>query len=242
MDIFSFIKPFLITLREGFEAALIIGILYTYIAKKQENSAENDGSLRMIWAGVGVAAVLSVIFGVVLAVVQASIPEEYGELMEGMLMFLSAILLFYMIFWLNHSALSRELKTAVDTAATPVMGVFLVSFTSVLREGVETTLFLHSAQDKTILSWLGVVVGLAAAAGIGYLIFARGSKMPMKQLFSWTSILLVIFAAWMIFVGCKATGKFFFEDEIPMWLNVVRSILGVVVLGFGYNLWRKQQQ
>jgi high-affinity iron transporter len=232
------LKPFLIALREGFEMTLIVGILYTYVAAKKEARSKSA-----VWFGVAAAAVLSVAFAVGLEVLQANISEEHGELMEGILMFVACGFLLYMVLWMNHSGISKELRTAVDTTASPVWGIFSIAFFSVLREGLETALFLHSAHANEPLAYLGALLGFAAAAGLGYLLFAQGSKLPMKQIFSYTSILLVVFAAWLGFVAFKPCGIYFYGDEspLPVWLHVVRSIVGLTILVGGTYLWRNAQ-
>ena len=239
-NLLSFGKPLLITLREGFEAALIVGILYRYVAAKKEERAKN-----MIWIGVGLAFLLSLIFGVGLYALQASIPKEYGELLEGILMFVAVGFLLYMVLWMNHSGISKELKAAVDatdSSASPLWGIFAIAFTSVLREGLETALFLHSAAETTAFSYLGAVIGLVIACYIAYLLFARSEKIPMKEIFSWTSLLLILFAAWLLFVAFKPCGIYFFgEGNLPLWLHIVRSIAGISVAAYGYFLWNKQR-
>ena len=234
---FELLKPFLIALREGFEIAIIVGILYTYVAAKKE-----ERSKMAVWFGVITAAVLSVAFGIGLELFQASISEEHGELMEGV-MFIACGFLLYMVLWMNHSAISKELRTAVDNASSPVVGIFSLTFVSVLREGIETALFLHSAHTNEPLAYLGAFFGFAIAAGLGYLLFVQGSKLPMKQIFSYTSLMLVVFAAWLGFVAFKPCGIFYYGDDVPLpvWLHVLRTAFGLSILGGGFYLWRKAQ-
>jgi high-affinity iron transporter len=241
------LKPFVITLREGFEIALIVGILYSYIAAKEDKAAKN-----MVWLGLGLAGVISVAFGVVLVQIQASIPQAYGELMEGVLAFISAGFLLYMVLWMNHAGISKELRGAVDNAVdtpTPLWGIFSIAFTSVLREGFETILFLHTAAEKQTSNdvWLSyglAVLGLVISAIIGYYIFARSSKLPMREIFSYTSLLLVLFAAWMIFVGFTACGVGIYHGKanLPQWLNILRYVAGFVAAGIGLNFWRQKNK
>jgi high-affinity iron transporter len=241
------LKPFIITLREGFEIALIVGILYSYIAKKEDAAAKN-----MVWLGLALAGVISVGFGVGLLAIQTSIPQSYGQLMEGILAFISAGFLLYMVLWMNHAGVSKELRGAVDEAAetaTPLWGIFSIAFTSVLREGFETVIFLHTAAEKqtsndVVMSYSLAVLGLIIAAIIGYYIFARSSKLPMREIFSYTSLLLVLFAAWMIFVGFTATGFGWYggRENMPQWLNIVRYVAGFAAAGVGLNFWRQQNK
>jgi high-affinity iron transporter len=240
------LKPFVITLREGFEIALIVGILYSYIAAKGEQAAKN-----MVWLGLGLAGALSVAFAVGLVAVQASIPQSYGELMEGILAFISAGFLLYMVLWMNHAGVSKALRGAIDNAVdtpTPLWGIFSISFTSVLREGFETVLFLHTTAEKqtqndVIMSYGLAILGLIIAAIIGYYIFARSSKLPMREIFSYTSLLLVIFAAWMIFVGFTATGVGIYgKGNLPQWLHILRYAAGFIAAGIGLNFWRQKNK
>ncbi len=240
MDFLSFLKPLGITFREGVEAALIVGILYRYVSVKKEARAQN-----MIWVGVGLAFAMSIIFGIGLYALQANVPKEYGELLEGVLMFVAVGFLLYMVLWMNHSGISKELKSAVDATdntESPLWGIFAIAFSSVLREGLETALFLHSAAETTAFSYLGALIGLVIACYVVYLLFARSEKVPMKEIFSWTSLLLILFAAWLVYVAFKPCGIFFFgADNLPVWLHILRAVTGISVAAYGINLWKKQR-
>ena len=234
---------FLTTLREGIEAALIIGILYTYVAAKNDSRAK-----RAILMGVGVALVLSVLFAVVLVVVTASIPDTTSMLLEGVLLLIAAGFLLYMVLWMNHAGIGRELRLKVDTAvatATPVASVFWVAFTSVLREGIETVVFLEPATNVNAVAYVGAVLGLATAGGIGYLLFAAGRKLPMKQIFSFTTLLIVLFAATLVFDAFGEFKEYSEQTKAGEIYETVFGTLGIVgalaVLGWGLWRWNKQR-
>jgi high-affinity iron transporter len=186
----------LLTLREGLEAALIIGILLSYL--RQIGSQQ----LRWwIWAAVGVASVLSLALAIGLQVVGASFEGATEQVFEGLVMLLAVIVLTWMIFWMRYQA--RYFKQALEDDVQLAVrrgqhwGLFGIAFLAVIREGVETALFLTAASFASdgLSIVVGSIVGLGVAVAIGWLIHAGMTNLSVRAFFNVTSALLLIFAA-----------------------------------------------
>jgi high-affinity iron transporter len=186
----------LLTLREGLEAALIIGILLSYL--RQIGSQQ----LRWwIWAAVGVASVLSLALAIGLQVVGASFEGATEQVFEGLVMLLAVIVLTWMIFWMRYQA--RYFKQALEDDVQLAVrrgqhwGLFGIAFLAVIREGVETALFLTAASFASdgLSIVVGSIVGLGVAVAIGWLIHAGMTNLSVRTFFNVTSALLLIFAA-----------------------------------------------
>src|SRR5512147_1798332 len=193
---------FLLALREGVEAALIVGIVLGMLRKM--NRADRAPA---VWLGVGAASVISLLVAVLLNVLGAEF-EGPGEMVfEGLTMLLAASVLTWMIFWMQkqgrqtQSGLEADVKAAL-TGGTK-WGLFLVAFIAVVREGVELALFLPAVNfsepaagvEAPILGWLGGLLGLIAAVIIGWLMFDTAIKLNLRRFFQLTSIVLIVFAA-----------------------------------------------
>lgn len=193
-------NEFLISFRECLEAALIVGIIYVVL---QKNSAV--GQLKMLWLSVFAAVAASALLGVGLYEVLESAGDATKELLEGVMMYITAGLLFYVIFWMSKTLASRDEITRQTTQTLDQgnrWGIFFLVFFAIVREGFETALFLVASTgiDKTF-SYAGFFGGIFLAALIGYLIVIQGKRIQLKPYFKWTSLLLVFFAAGMIAYG-----------------------------------------
>jgi len=194
---------FLVMLREGVEAALIVGILLAYV-----NRLGRRRELQWVWAGTISAALLSVIAGIVIFSTIGSLDEEAEEIAEGVVAWVAAGLLTWMIFWMGSQArhIRGRLENEVDTAlASGGAGALAaIAFFAVLREGLESALFLISTTVGTEadgLQFLGGVLGLAAAIVIGYLIYRGGTRIDIRLFFRVTGVLIILFAAGLIAKG-----------------------------------------
>jgi high-affinity iron transporter len=188
----------LIMLREGFEAALVVAIVYAYI--RRIGRRDLVGSM---WQGMAAAAAVSVAAGVV---VQLTIEQLTGEprlLAFAAVSLLAVAVLTWMIFWMRRQAhrLRGELQDSVDqaiaTGGDVRLAVMTVAFLAVAREGLEAALFLLAA-STTEDGWAvlaGGLVGLALAAGLGALVVLGGRRLPMRQFFTVTGLVLIVFAA-----------------------------------------------
>lgn len=191
------LSAFVITLREGLEASLIVGILAAYLVK-----TERHNEIRKLWIGVAAAIGFSVLAGVLLVAGTASLSRKQQELVEGITGLVAVAVLTWMIFWMRHHAhhlkesLHAKIDEAVESGATFTL-VFL-AFTAVAREGLETVLFLHAAlnySDSAVRSGGAALLGLVVAIGLGYGLYRGGIHLNLKTFFQFTGGLLIIIAA-----------------------------------------------
>jgi high-affinity iron transporter len=196
------LSTFLIALREGLEASLIVGILVAYLVRSGRQKA-----LLAIWAGVAAAAVLALGFGALLSFTSANLSDRGEQLFAGTTSILAVGLVTWMVFWMKRSAraIAQELHGKVEHALG--MGSFalaLVAFLSVGREGLETSLFLY-ANFKTVnqdtAPLLGLIFGLAAAIALGTLIYKRSVKINISKFFRVTGVALIIVAGGVLIHG-----------------------------------------
>jgi high-affinity iron transporter len=200
MDAGAFTSGLLTGLREGVEAALILAIICAYLAK-----TGNRRYFPNVFIGAGLALGLSVVLGIALYVSVGSFEEPYEQLFEGLTMILAASVVTWMLFWMRRQAASvkGELQSAVDRAldSGSVMALAVLAFIAVIREGIETSLFLTgqvaaTSDDSGALSVLvGAVVGLAIAALLGVGFYHGSRRLNLATFFRWTGVALVFIAA-----------------------------------------------
>lgn len=198
MEFGNLTSGFLIGLREGVEAALIVAIVLAYVVR-----TGNRRHIAKIWLGAGAAVVLSAGIGLLIFSTVGAFEEPYEQLFEGSAMLLAAVVVTWMLFWMRRQSinLKGELQAAVDRVLSEgtAWGLAVLAFTAVIREGVETALFLAgqatSAETGAGSVLLGAVAGLAVAVLIGWG-FYRGSRaIDLRLFFRWTGIALVFIAA-----------------------------------------------
>ena len=187
------ISALLLTLREGTEMALIVGIVMAYLTQVRATTAR-----RWAWFGVGAAVAVSLIFLGTLNALDKEFEGTTEQIFEGATMLLATAFLTWMILWMARNArslkgeLQRGIAAALDRGGAH-WGIFLLVFFAVVREGVELALLLFAAPGEGKL--LGSIVGLAGAIGIGVLIYAFGRRIDLRTFFRVTTVLLVLFAA-----------------------------------------------
>jgi high-affinity iron transporter len=186
----------LIGLREGLEASLIIAILVAALVRLDGRTA-----LRRLWLGVGLAVATSIVLGVILVLVDENLSERAAQIFAGLTSLAAVALITWMIFWMARHArgLRAHLNGQVDRAlATSATAVAFVAYFAVVREGLETVLFLWAGVKATGAGgsalW-GGLIGLTIAALLGYLIYRGAVKVNLSRLFTWTGALLVVVAA-----------------------------------------------
>lgn len=198
MDFGSFSSGLLTGLREGVEAALIVSIVIAYLVK-----TGNSEHVAKIWLGTGIAVAASAALGLVLFNTVGSFGEPYEQIFEGATMLLAAAVVTWMLFWMRRQAASvkGDLQAAVERVLDSggAWGLALLAFTAVIREGVETSLFLvgqaTSAQTHAGSVAIGAIVGLAIAVLIGYGFFRGSRRVNLGSFFRWTGIALIFIAA-----------------------------------------------
>ena len=212
-------NEFIIVFRESLEACLIVGIIYTLLEK---NNLHRE--IKQLWFGVFSALIASVIVGVLLNNIKESIGNASIEAMvESVFMFLTAGLLWYVIFWLSKHVSDRAgLEGQTQRAmATSGYGVFLVVFFAVLREGFETSIFLMgSFSILQTFSYIGFFTGMLTAILIGYFVVMQGRRVDLRSFFQVTTLLLVIFASGMVAYGTHEAEEFIVKGNHLDWIGL----------------------
>jgi len=237
------LPSFLLALREGLEAALIIGIVLGVLKKVGKPQFS-----KSVWSGAGIAALLSLIVALILNAIGASFEGAAEEIFEGFAMLIAAGVLTWMIFWMQRQARSMqtELEADVRHAALAQSGkaLFLLAFMAVMREGVELALFLTAATATTSAqqTLIGGVLGLVTAAILGWLLFATTVQLNLKAFFQVTGVLLIFFAAGLVAHGVHEFNEVGWIPSVieHVWdMNHIideKGSLGLILKAlFGYN-------
>ncbi|MHB0980230.1 MAG: iron uptake transporter permease EfeU [Thermoleophilia bacterium] len=196
------VSSFLITLREGIEAALIVGLVLAAVRKSGAL-----GMMRYVWYGVAAAIGLSALAGGGLALTAGSLPEEAEQVFEGVASLVAVGVLTFMIFWMRSQAtrMGREIDERVQAAAGIGSGWALgvLAFAAVGREGLETALFLVAsvAGSGALAAAVGGIAGLAVAVLLGYGLYRGGLRLDLSLFFRVTGALLIVLAAGMFAYG-----------------------------------------
>jgi high-affinity iron transporter len=235
------IPTFFLMLREGLEAALIVGIIAAYLARIGRRDA-----LPWVLAGVGAAVAVSVVAGIAIVSTVGRLPLVVQETLEGLAAIAAVAVLTWMLFWMRRQgrAIKGDLEREVDHALGDGRTLALVglAFIAVIREGLETVLFLIaliSSQGSTPVTFLGGILGLATAVAVGVAIFAFGVRVNLRTFFTGTGIVLIFVAAGLMAFAVAElgeaglianTGRAFdlngvLADSTPLG-NVLRGLFG----------------
>ena len=193
---------FLIGLREGLEAGLIVGILVAYLNKLQRRDI-----LPRLWVGIGAAIVISLGVGAILTWGPYGLSFQAQEILGGGLSILAVGLVTWMIFWMGKHAraLKHELQSKLDAAiAGAGIGIVVIGFVSVGREGVETALFIWASvasSGSAVLGTVSALAGILVSAVIAYLIYRGLVRINLSRFFTWTGLFLVLVAAGVLSYG-----------------------------------------
>lgn len=204
MDLGFLTTGLLTGLREGVEAALIVSIILAYLAK-----TGNQRHFGKIWLGAGAAVAVSVVVGLLLFVTIGGFEEPAEQIFEGFAMLIAAGVVTWMLFWMRRTAanIKGQLQAGVDRALMDggIFGLTILAFTAVIREGIETALFLMgqatAAGTEATSTLTGAVIGLVIAVAIGYGLYRGARVINLRTFFNWTGIALVFIAAGLLSHG-----------------------------------------
>jgi high-affinity iron transporter len=206
MNFTTALPTFVITLREGVEAALVVGIVLALLKKAKQSQLNS-----WVYAGVGVGIALSALVGVLLSWVTRSLSAanpQYASvtevLLEGFFCVLAIAMLSWMLIWMTKQA--RFMRATVEGAVTSALkadsnagwGVFWLILIAVLREGFETVFFIAANFQQGFMPAFGAISGLLTAIGIGVLMFKWGVKINIRQFFQVMGIFLVLIVAGLV--------------------------------------------
>ena len=233
----------LLALREGIEAALIIGIIIGALYKSDRIDLK-----PAVWIGTAVAVLFSLLTGVVLNRIGVALEGDAEKIFEGVTMLLAAGVLTWMIFWMKRQ--SRGMKQNIESEVlavsdkTAFFSLFLLVFFTIIREGVELALFLTAAsfatgQEQVII---GALIGLGVAILLGWLLYTSSVRLNLRLFFNVTSFFLLIFAAGLVAHGVHEFNELGWIPPVidPIWninhiLDESSSVGSVLSALFGYN-------
>jgi high-affinity iron transporter len=236
------LPSFLLSLREGLEAALIIGIVFGVLTRLNHQHLK-----PAVWKGVFAAVVSSILVGIGLNLLGMTFDGKAEEIFEGFALLFAAGLLTWMILWMQKQG--KNLKKGIENETTQALrtggkALFFLAFLAVFREGLELAVFLLATSfvSSANMTLIGALLGLGIAVIIGWILFSTTNRLSLSGFFKVTNILLIFFAAGMVAYGVHELNEAGWIPAIiyPVWdINHIlsdKSGLGLVVKAlFGYN-------
>lgn len=237
------LPTFIISLREGLEAALIVGIVAAFLVRQGRRDV-----LREVWLGVGLAVVLCLGVGVALDVLEQSLPQRQQEALETVIGLVAVAFVTFMILWMRRHG--RTLKSGLEASASEALrqgstrALVLMAFLAVFREGFETAVFLLAtfqvAGDRSAAVG-GAVLGIAVAVGLGYGLYKGATRINLKRFFTLTSSVLVVVAAGLLMTAAHTAHEAgwvnFGQTEVlnlrwlvlpgTPWSSFITGVLGI---------------
>ena len=203
------LESFLITSRETLEASLVVGIVFAYL-----NRTNNRNYKKTVYYGIVFGILASLLAALAFTVIAGGFEGKAEAIFEGTTMLIGAFLLTTMILWMmKQRHIAKEIESKVEKhlmKTEPLfshVGIFLLIFIAIVREGVETVIFLNALNYANGVHFIGGLLGIGIAIVVGYLFFMSVKKINLKRLFNVSSILLILFAA-----GLVAHGVHEFEE------------------------------
>jgi len=237
------LSTFIIALREGLEASLIVGILVAYLIK-----SERRHHLRALWTGVFLAVSASLALGAFLSYTSAELSTKGAELFAGTTSFVAVAMVTWMVFWMKRTArgLRDELHGKAEIAvAVGALSMGTLAFFAVAREGLETSLFLYSnfkAVGAFSTATLGLVLGLATSVALGYGIYNRSVKLNLGKFFTYSGVALIVVAGGVLSYGVHEFQEFGFLPgpdafawDITSWMGKDSFIASLLAGTIGFD-------
>jgi high-affinity iron transporter len=238
--------PFLIMLREGMEAALIVGIIASYLRQ-----SGLQRWMPAVWLGVALAVALSLGFAVLIEATHNEFPQKQQELFEAAVGLVAVGVLTSMVFWMKKAAhsIKAQLHDAIDVALSrnrrQAWTLVAMVFFAVAREGLESVFFLFAAfQQENMVNGaaFGALLGLGVAVALGVAIYQGGIRLNLRRFFRWTGVFILFVAAGLLAGAVRALHEAGVWNQLQTvvfdWSRVlpVDAPLGVMLAGlFGYN-------
>ena len=201
------LAPFLIMLREGIEAALIVGIIASYLRQ-----IGRGAWLPTVWIGIFLAVALSLFVGAGLLMVAAEFPQKMQEAFEAAVGLIAVAVLTWMVFWMRRAArsiktgLQGDIERAMTAPAGATWALIGMAFFAVAREGLESVFFLLAIfqQSQDSAAPLGALLGVLVAIGAGWGLYAGALRLNLRRFFRWTGIFILLVAAGLLAGSVKA--------------------------------------
>ena len=203
---------FIIVFREVLEASLVVGIIYLLIEKTNQLT-----HITKLWYGVFASILASIAVGFLVIQAKNALGNNSTQaLFEAVFLYLTAFLIWYVIFWLSKNVSNKKVleSQAINAMEISSWGIFFVVFFAILREGFETAIFLISSFSITgTFSYFGFILGAVLAIIIGFLIVRQGRKIDLRSVFKYTTLLLVFLSAGMIAYGTHEAEEYLVKSE-----------------------------
>ena len=203
---------FIIVFREVLEASLVVGIIYLLIEKTNQAT-----HFTKLWYAVFASILASIAVGFMVIQAKNALGNNSTQaLFEAVFLYLTAFLIWYVIFWLSKNVSDKKVLEgqALNAMEISSWGIFFVVFFAILREGFETAIFLISSFSITgTFSYIGFISGAVLAILIGYLIVRQGRKIDLRGVFKYTTLLLVFLSAGMIAYGTHEAEEYLVKSE-----------------------------
>jgi high-affinity iron transporter len=217
------LPAFVLALREGMEAALVIGIILGVLHKLGKRDLR-----QAVWQGTGAGILVSIAAAVIMNLLGARFEGQGEQIFEGVTMLLAAAILTWMIFWMRRhaSGMSRQIEKDVREATSQKserQALFWLTFLAVVREGVELALFLVALRltASPLIEYSGAVLGVTSSALLGWMLFSSSYRLSLARFFQYTNIVLIVFAAGLVGLAIHEFNEL---GWIPALLNPVWNL------------------